>query len=239
MPRRLNLETEHNTPLLAAIKEVLKQFSAHLPLTVRQVFYQLVGSGKIPNTSGQYRNVSRLLVAARLKGEIDWDDIEDRVRRYTAHEGYGDAKNFIHGELSGLLRGYHRHLTQNQPRWVEVWVEKDALSTLCESAARHYYIPVVVCRGFSSVSFLHDFVERAGEHSTILYFGDFDPSGKACAAAMEKTLKTEMSLKDVKVKWCALSEQDIKKYKLPHNPDAIKEEIPVPLRTWKSMGHWP
>ena len=55
--------------------------SAHHPMTVRQVYYQLVSRQVIKNSRSQYQAVSNALVDARKKGVIPWDWIEDRLRR--------------------------------------------------------------------------------------------------------------------------------------------------------------
>jgi hypothetical protein len=51
------------------------------PMTVRQVFYQLVVCGMIEKTEGEYqRTVVRLLTDMRLNGEISFDWIVDESR---------------------------------------------------------------------------------------------------------------------------------------------------------------
>ncbi len=66
-------------------------------------------------------------------------------------------------------------------------MEKDALSRLVQVAARPYGVSVVVARGFSSVSYIHECAERirrahqrTGQDTKILYFGDFDPPATKC-----------------------------------------------------------
>jgi hypothetical protein len=49
------------------------------PMTVRQVYYQLV-SRQVENTRSRYQTVSDVLVAARREGVIPWEWIEDRLR---------------------------------------------------------------------------------------------------------------------------------------------------------------
>jgi len=54
----------------------------------------------------------------------------------------------------------------------------------------------VVCRGFTSVSFLKDYKDRfsyqENKRPILLYFGDFDPSGVEMLKAMEITLREEL-----------------------------------------------
>lgn len=221
--------TEHNVDKLNKVKEVLKELSAYKPLTLRQVYYQLVGKGYIENNKSQYVMLSKLLKWARIDGHISWTDIEDRNRDYYGSGGSSDVDSFIENEIDGLFKYYSRNLAQSQPKYIEIWIEKDALSSIFRNAARKYCVPVTVCRGFSSVSFLNDFKDRLswktnGRPALMLYFGDFDPSGVEMLKSMETTLQDELDISNVEFKRIGLLKEDIEKYKLPHNPDALKEK---------------
>jgi hypothetical protein len=109
---------------------------------------------------------------------------------------------------------------------MELWIEKDALRSLFCRVADPYCISTVVCRGFSSVSFLKDFANRLEQYpakeALMLYFGDFDPSGVEMLEAMIETLGNELGVLGVEFKRVALLQEDIFTYRLPHNPDALK-----------------
>jgi len=220
--------TQHNIDKLNLVKEILQELSAYRPLTLRQVYYQLVGKGHIENNKSQYVMLSKLLKWARIDGHISWSDIEDRVRDYHGAGGWDNVDRFIQSEINGLFKYYSRDLAQTQPKYIEIWIEKDALSSIFTKAARKYYVPVTVCRGFSSVSFLNDFKDRLERYSngrqvTMLYFGDFDPSGVEMMETMKITLQDELGLSDIEFKRIGLLKEDIEEYKLPHNPDALKK----------------
>ena len=87
MARRIWKWTEHQLEKLNAVKEVLEEFTDYKPLTLRQVYYQLVGKGLIENKKSQYGMLSNLIKWARIDGEVSWDDIEDRTRSF--HNGAG------------------------------------------------------------------------------------------------------------------------------------------------------
>ena len=71
--------THANTlKLLEVAGEVL---TAQHPMTVRQVYDQLVSRHVIENNRGQYQEVSNALGEARKEGLIPGDWIEDRLRR--------------------------------------------------------------------------------------------------------------------------------------------------------------
>ena len=226
MRRRLKW-TAHNLDKLNKVQEILRELDAYKPLTLRQVYYQLVGKGFIENKSSQYTMLSTLLKWARIDGYIAWADIEDRVRVHHSAAGWNDEEHFIEQELSRFLSGYRRDLLQTQDRYIEVWIEKDALSSVFRRVADPYCISTVVCRGFSSVSFLKDFRDRLEYHPTqepvMLYFGDFDPSGVEMLHSMQETLVNELDCRPVEFKRVALLREDIFEYRLPNNPDALKK----------------
>jgi len=234
--------TEHNVDKLTKVKEVLKELSKYKPLTLRQVYYQLVGKGYIENNKSQYVMLSKLLKWARIDGHISWSDIEDRNRDYYGSGGSSNVDTFIENEIDGLFKYYSRNLAQSQPKYIEIWIEKDALSSIFRNVARKYYVPVTVCRGFSSVSFLNDFKDRLswktnGKPSLMLYFGDFDPSGVEMLKSMETTLQDELGISNVEFKRIGLLKEDIEKYKLPHNPDALKEKDTRAKKHVEQYGH--
>ncbi len=227
MSRRKFKWTDYQLDKLNKVQDILNDLSAYKPLTLRQVYYQLVGKGYIENKVSQYGMLSQLIKWARIDGHISWNDIEDRVRSYRDLTGWVFKDDFIDAEINRLLRGYRRDLLQSQDKYIEIWIEKDALSSIFVKAAAPYTVPVVVCRGFSSVSFLNDYKTRLSNtryfKPVLLYFGDFDPSGMEMLESMKITLEHELGVKDVDYKRVALSKEDIYKYNLPHSPEALKK----------------
>jgi len=211
---------------LNKIQEILEELKDYKPLTLRQVYYQLVGKGYIENNTSQYTMLSKLLKWSRIDGYISWEDIEDRVRAFHDLRGWYCKDDFVNQEMKYFLTGYRRDLLQSQDVYLEVWIEKDALSSIFIRTCSPYTIPVVVCRGFSSVSFLNNFRVRLSYYSDkipiMLYFGDFDPSGVEMLNAMKVTLENELGLDNIEFKRVSLLKDDISTYRLPHNPNAIK-----------------
>jgi len=236
MARRRFTWTKKQLDKLNKVIEVLSELNDYKPLTLRQIYYQLVGQGYIENKVSQYTMLSKLLKWARIDGYIAWEDIEDRVRAFHDLTGWGSSDDFIQAHLRSFLRGYTRNLLQSQDKYIEIWIEKDALSSIFTRVAEPYTIPVVVCRGFSSVSFLNDFKTRlnsekadrsvlssTGRSKIMLYFGDFDPSGVEMLTAMKTTLLEELEVNEIEFKRVALLKDDISAYNLPNNPDALKK----------------
>lgn len=214
---------------LEKVKKVLEEFRQYWPLTLRQVYYQLVAKQFIENKVTEYGMLSRLLKYARLEELVPWAAIEDRLRVSTLNSGWNDKNHFVESSIRYFLDGYRRHLQQEQENYVEIWIEKDALSSIFQRVTGPYCIPVCVCRGFSSISFLHELRGRLSnaqedkQEPVILYFGDLDPSGEEMLPAMEETLREEMGMMGVEYKKVALTKADIEEYNLPHDPNAVKK----------------
>lgn len=227
MKRRVFSWTDKQVDKLNKVKNILLELDEFKPLTLRQVYYQLVGKGYIENNVSQYGMLSKLLKHARIDGYISWDDIEDRVRAYHDLTGWGSSTEYISRSVEQFLTTYKRDLLQTQDVYIELWIEKDALSSIFTRVASRFTVPVVVCRGFSSVSFLNDYKTRLSYYKDktplLLYFGDFDPSGVEMLTAMETTLKEELNVTGIIFKRIALSKEDVFLYNLPHSPDALKK----------------
>jgi hypothetical protein len=148
-------------------------------LTVRQLYYQLVARGYIPNNLLSYKRVISILSQARLGGLIDWDMITDRARD-TLMPSFWDSPNSI---LRSAARSYRIDLWANQENHVEVMVEKDALSGVLAPVCTEWRLNFTANKGYTSLSNLYEASQRllraveASKHVIILYLGDHDPSG--------------------------------------------------------------
>ena len=72
--------TSHQLGKMEKVKTILEELKDYKPLTLRQVYYQLVSKGFIENKKSEYGMLSNLLKWARIDDYISWDDIEDRIR---------------------------------------------------------------------------------------------------------------------------------------------------------------
>lgn len=148
-------------------------------LTLRQLYYQLVSRDIIPNAQNEYAKVSKLLKEGRMAGIVDWDAIEDRLRvPYIPY--WNESPNEA---IKDTIRQYRLDRQKGQKTYVEVWVEKDALSGVLKRITSRYHVRLLVNRGYGSVTAMHDAYKRIngkirnGEKVKLLYLGDHDPSG--------------------------------------------------------------
>lgn len=199
------------------IEVILEVLSENQPMTVRQVYYQLVSRQVIKNTRTMYQAISNLLVDLRQDGTVSWDWIEDRLRRPRAITMWDDLSDFA----VTVRTAYRRDVWASQPLVVECWLEKDALSGIFEDTLRPYGVTLNVGRGYDGWDSIHNAADRwgSGEDVTVLYFGDFDPSGED----MFRSLADRLAFFDCRptMEKCALTYDDIRRYRLP--PDFAKK----------------
>jgi hypothetical protein len=148
-------------------------------LTLRQLYYQLVAADAIPNHDKVYKKIGTILDDCRYSGKLDWDAIEDRGRvpklPYFV-DGVEDA-------VKDILSQYRLDRQIGQPRHIELWTEKDAISNILYQVTYKFHVRLVINKGYTSSSAMYQAYERfvesivKGQPITILYFGDHDPSG--------------------------------------------------------------
>lgn len=166
---------------IALANSILEDLAAQgYRISLRQLYYQLVSKGAIPNSQKEYKKLGDTLNKARLAGLVDWSSIEDRGRSIRGwNGGYLSPADYI----GGLENGYFRDWWVGQENYVEVWIEKDALVNVVERPCDRHRVRYFSCRGYSSASeqyqagkrFLRE--EAAGRTCHILHLGDHDPSG--------------------------------------------------------------
>jgi hypothetical protein len=227
--------------VVPAIFSIIEEMDEHLPMTVRQVYYQLVAREIIPNRQSEYQNVSRVLTTLRRNDHLPWNAIEDRTRRLIEKRGVTDLETHVEENAQYLFRGYDRCLVQNQDNYVEIFTEKDALASIIEDACHIYCTRVVVVRGQVSSTFIHQYAERAdkaimrGQQPIILYIGDLDPSGLRIPVALAENLAAFHDI-DVDLRRIALTPDQVQRHHLPASLDAVKPSDPN-YRWFRDQGH--
>jgi hypothetical protein len=135
--------------LIALAAEIIQDYAAQgYTLTLRQLYYQFVSRDLLPNSDRSYKALVSLINDARAAGRLPWDGIEDRGRERQAwliQEDLGEI-------LDEIPDAYAVDLWEDQPHYVEVWVEKDALANVVERACRPLRVPYLACKGYLSAS---------------------------------------------------------------------------------------
>lgn len=204
---------------LEAVKEAIYNVvDEDKPMTVRQVFYRLVSNGIIPKTEISYKNVVvRLLGLMRREDELPFSWIADNTRWMRKPRTYSS----LEGALHHTAQTYRRALWDSQNAYVEIWLEKDALSGVLFDVTGEWDVPLMVTRGYPSLSYLHTAAESLSEENRpcfIYYFGDHDPSGVDIPRKVETDLRQFAPDAELHFQRVAVTVEQIKEMKLPTRP---------------------
>lgn len=189
-------------------------------LTLRQLYYQLVARGYIPNNERSYKRIGNLINDARLAGLIDWFAITDRTRSMHKNNHWDNPAQIIRASI----QQYAIDTRVSQPNYIEVWVEKEALVDVVGKACKGLDVPFFACRGYVSQSEMWAASRRFyrnGKDNYIIHLGDHDPSG----VDMTRDIADRMELfgTNVEVKRIALNFDQIEQYAPPPNPAKITD----------------
>jgi hypothetical protein len=169
-------------------------------LSVRQLYYQLVGRGLFPddrrftklasgrwvrdpegtkNAEPNYLWLKDLASKGRLAGWIDWNHLDDRTR--APHINWYNSTP--DDAIQSMAGGYQEDPLKYQGTHLEVWVEKDALVEVVQRGCEAREVPYFACKGYVSQSAMYraakrlERAQKAGKDVRLIYLGDHDPSG--------------------------------------------------------------
>jgi hypothetical protein len=191
---------------------------AEHPMTVRQVFYRLVSMEEIAKKESEYKNtVDRLLVRMRLAKEVPFGWIADNTRWMRKPRTFDSLEE----ALQNTARTYRRALWTEQDVYCEVWLEKDALAGVLYQITGRWDVPLMVTRGYSSLSFLHSTAEAIAAYQKpawIYYLGDYDPSGLDIPKKGESRLREFAPDAEIHFERVAVTPEQIHLWNLPTRP---------------------
>ena len=188
------------------------------PMTVRQLFYRLVSMGAIGKTENEYKNtICRLLGQMRRQKVVPFHWIADNTRWMRKPTSYSSMKQ----ALRRTAETYRRAIWDNQDDYVEIWLEKDALAGVVLDVTAEWDVPLMVTRGYPSLTFLYSAAEDIAEREKpayLYYFGDHDPSGVDIPRKVESDLRTFAPGADIFFESVAVTPQQIADWELPTRP---------------------
>jgi hypothetical protein len=189
--------------LLVAIDDVLEEYRDHWPLTVRQVYYRLVGLGVIAKGEKVVESLYRHVRLARMAGRLPMDAFRDDGATTMAPVRYDDPAGFW-SMVKNEAEGYRINRQEWQEQRVEVWCEAVGMVPQLFQVAAPYGVSVRSSGGFDSLTVKHDAALRAiaqfdhdHEHprtrmvpqtTTILHINDYDPHGVAMTETLHEIL---------------------------------------------------
>jgi hypothetical protein len=228
VPKRFNGKS---TKLLVVINQIMEDYARDgFDLTVRQIHYVLVSKNIIRNTVKQYKSLVGLINDGRLAGVLDWGTIVDRGRNAYRLRNWANP-----GEMAKeMARNFMIDKWADQPYYLEVMVEKQALEGVLLPVCNELDITFMANKGYSSASAFYRagkrFAMRAaqGKKLMVLYLGDHDPSGMDMTRdVLERvpllggTPMTKLTMPmplDIQIQRLALNIDQVRKFKPPENP---------------------
>jgi len=199
-------------------KAIFEVLSEQHPATCRGLFYALVTRGVVGKTETEYKKtVVRLASEMRRAGHLPFGWLADNtrwMRKPTSWHSLEEA-------LEQTAQNYRRALWPEQDAYVEVWLEKDALSGVIYGVTQDWDVPLMVTRGYASLSFLHSAAEqisRAQKPVFLYYLGDYDPSGVDIPLRVERDLRELAPGADLTFTRLAVNPEQIDSMRLPTRP---------------------
>jgi hypothetical protein len=204
--------------LLNAVINILNAETGQI--TIRHLYYCLVGFGIIEKTEKAYHQLCDHLSKWRRGGLIEWDAFTDGTRGTISPTTFIDVPD----ALSTIMTVYRRDVwEESQKDYIEIFIEKDAMLSVIRDVTDKYLVPLFSCRGFSSLSALSQKADTfrkkidGGKNITVYHLGDWDPSGCEATKAIRNTFNDDFNL-GINIIRLALNEEHIKNYNLPTRP---------------------
>lgn len=210
-------------------------------LTLRALHYRLVAQG-MPNTLNHYKRVISAMTSARWDGLVDFSDFDDHERNMVTLTNWEEKD--LEAEIDNAkyqvklwLTSHRLNTWSNQPNYIEVWIEKKALQGTFQFPCSIKDVGLFPCKGYPSLTWLDKAKDRfteayhAGKKITILYWGDYDPSGEDIPRSIGDNLR-RMGM-DIDIDRIALLEEQVIELGLPPAPTKIGDSRTA---AWGGLG---
>ena len=204
------------------------------PATVRQIYYQATVHGIVDKSEQGYDKVQACLVELRLDYGMPFDWLVDNTRWMRKPRSYSSLEH----ALQVTAQTYRRSLWHQAGVNVEIWCEKDALAGVLYDVTAEYDVPLMVARGYSSITFLKqsaETIEAQEKPAFIYHFGDWDPSGQDAADNIEARLQEFAPEADITFEKVAVQPEQIEAWNLPSRPTKTSDTRSAKWRGGESV----
>lgn len=212
-----------NKITIAKLNALIERYNEEGAMTVRRCYYVLLSKGLIKETNSAYGTLSKLLVKARVEGDLPWRVIIDNSRNIIRRPTYSSFEE----SFEETEEYFKLNSMEQQDNYIEVWVEKDTASAGISTITYPLDIPLVVARGFSSATYVKNAVDRFMKIEKpihIIYISDFDPEGNYFPELFKTQLKERFNFAaEITITKLSLTKQDIEENNL----------VWIPIK-WKS-----
>ncbi|MFC4671694.1 hypothetical protein ACFO5X_24295 [Seohaeicola nanhaiensis] len=212
--------------LLEQVDLVMNEYREYWPLTVRQVFYRLVGAFGFDKTEADYGRLCHHLANARRARRIPFRAIRDDGIITYQMDHFDDHDDFLR-HVRELGENYTRNKLSGQEIYIEVWCEAAGMQVQLHDVAEPYSVPVYSSGGFDSLTAkkrLADRICRIGKPAVILHLGDYDPSGESIFESVAEDVAAFVAADrpwatvEVNFERIALTRNQVRDFDLPTAP---------------------
>jgi len=213
--------------VIRSANQIIAEYAAQgFTLSLRQIYYQHVARGLLPNAQKEYKRLGDIISDARMAGLIDWEAIVDRTRHVRQNSHWSGPSEIVRS----AAKQFQIDKWEGQPEYCEVYVEKDALIGVIEPVCSALDVPCLSCRGYASQSEVWSASQRllehvkAGQKVTVFHLSDHDPSGIDMSRDLQARFDTfadwmgDDEQKRITVQRIALTMQQVRQYNPPPNP---------------------
>ena len=141
------------------------------PCTVRQAFYQAEVASLVEKAESGYEKVQRAIVWLRQERYVPFGHIADATRWMRKPRSFTS----IEDALRDTVECYRRAVRRDAAAYVEFWLENDALAGSIYPVTSEFDVPLMVARGFSSLTFLYEAAEAIAAYRQASFYL---PSGR-------------------------------------------------------------
>lgn len=206
--------------IIQATNAIIEDFDRQgFSLTLRQIYYQFVAKGWLPNKQSEYDRLGKIISEGRMAGLVSWTAIEDRNRALMGTTTHESPKRAV----EGVAARYRIDKWEDQAWRPEVWVEKAALEDVVGSMCQQLQVDFFACRGYNSQSAQWRAGQRfagyirKGQRPIVFHLGDHDPSGLDMTRDNQERLSLFAGTPII-VQRLALNMPQIERYNPPPNP---------------------
>lgn len=176
--------------LIADVLAVLNDLRDYWSLTVRQSYYQLLGTGRYAKSDGLANRVSEHVTnARRAEGHplhIPWQAITDQSLVEHDRPRWRGADEWL-DDMRSEAENFRLDRQQGQPTRMLLWCEAAGMVPMLGRTAEHYGVRVISTSGYDSTTTRHAEGVRARRMNvplTVLHIGDLDDDGRKIFKAM-------------------------------------------------------
>jgi hypothetical protein len=184
--------------VIEQIQCVLQEYQAYLPMTIRQIFYRLVGAHNYPKEEKAYKRLQEIIGKARRARLIPFTQIRDDGFSELKGSYFQSPQSFVE-TVKYSAENYQLDPQTAQPVKLFVWCEAAGMSIQLGQVSRPYGVPVLSSGGFDSLTAKYDLARKFSHYESVKVFhiGDHDPSGVHIFGSLDEDVRAFSEKADI------------------------------------------